>query len=59
MKSLFGRMCVHSYHKTKKDLENSGFKTQVKIIELCFKTLKKADFEANLERIKKHGLINY
>ena len=42
-----------------KDLENSGFKTQVKIIELCFKTLKKADFEANLERIKKHGLINY
>lgn len=58
MKSLFGRMCVDSYHKTKKDLENSGFKTQVKIIELCFKTLKKADFEANLERIKKHELIN-
>ena len=42
-----------SYSKTKKELISSKLEVQVKLIELCINSSKKADFEDAFERIKK------
>ena len=45
-----------SYSKTKKELISSKLEDQVKIIELCFSSLKKADFEAFFKKIENKSL---
>ena len=58
IKSLFGHTYVDkvSYSKTKKELISSELEAQVKLIELCLSSLKKADFEAFLKKIKNKSL---
>lgn len=55
IKCLFGHTYVDkvSYSKTKKELISSKLEVQVKLIELCINSSKKADFEDAFERIKK------
>ena len=55
IKSLFGHTYVVSvsYFKTRERLMNSELKDKVKMIELCFKFSKKADFEAFFKKIIK------
>ena len=52
IKSIFGHSYVTkvSCSKTKADLEGKGLKNQVNIIELCFNSRKKADFEIFLKK---------
>lgn len=58
IKSLFGHTYVDkvSYSTTKEQITKSELKDQVKIIELCLSSLKKADFEAFLKKIKNKSL---
>ena len=58
IKSLFGHTYVDkvSYSTTKEQIIKSELKDQVKIIELCFSSLKKADFEAFFKKIKNKNL---
>lgn len=58
IKSLFGHTYVDkvSYSKTKEQIIKSELEDQVKIIELCFSSLKKADFEAFFKKIKNKSL---
>ena len=58
IKSLFGHTYVDkvSYSTTKEQIIKSELKDQVKIIELCFSSLKKADFEAFFKKIKNKSL---
>lgn len=52
IKSIFGHSYVTkvSCSKTKADLKEKGLKNQVDIIELCFNSRKKADFESFLKK---------
>ena len=52
IKSIFNHSYVTkvSCSKTQADLEEKGLKNQVKIIELCLNSKKKADFEFLLEK---------
>lgn len=54
IKCLFGHTYVDkvSYSETKKELISSKLEVQVKLIELCINSSKKADFEDAFERIK-------
>lgn len=58
IKSLFGHTYVDkvSYSKTKEQIIKSELEDQVKKIELCFSSLKKADFEAFFKKIKNKSL---
>lgn len=58
IKCLFGHTYVDkvSYSKTKKELISSKLEVQVKLIELCINSLKKADFEAFFKKIKNKSL---
>ena len=52
IKRIFGHSYVTkvSCSKTKADLKEKGLKSQVDIIELCFNSRKKADFESFLKK---------
>lgn len=54
IKCLFGHTYVDkvSYSETKKELISSKLEVQVKLIELCINSSKKADFEDAFKRIK-------
>lgn len=58
IKSLFGHTYVDkvSYSTTKEQITKSELNDQVKIIELCLSSLKKADFEVFLKKIKNKSL---
>lgn len=58
IKSLLGHTYVDkvSYSKTKKELISSELEAQVKLIELCINSSKKADFEDAFKRIKNKQL---